>query len=368
MFEDPQSLKAARSTLAGMLEALIVVKTNEAKEIAACISGGLLGSSRFEVSRGRPSTRISELQDEVLGFISAHETYKSLRADNTFMTFAKNMCIIAAHNLNLQAAELKENPQKAETFIEHLVAHYDLVREAGVPTSIIKSHIHSFSVFEVGRVLRDSIEFFGADTDSDALVRTAAVAVFMKRYSSVAEAKQTYDGALADARRVFGADTDTDALVRTAAFQVFTKQYKSVAEAKQTYDGALADARLVFGADTDTDALVRTAAVQVFMKKYSSVAEAKQTYDCALADARRVFGADTDTLVRTAAIQVFTKQYKSVAEAKQTYDGALTDARRVFGADTDTDGLVRTAAVQVFMKKYSSVAEAKQFHTQNGYI
>ena len=276
MFEDPQSLKAASSALAETLDALIVVKTNEAKQIAACISDGLLGSSRFEVSRGRPSTRISGLQDEVLGFISAHETYKSLRADDTFMKFAKNMCIVAARNLNLQATELAKNPQKSETFIDHLVAHYELVLEAGVPASIIKSRIHSFSVFEVGKVLRDSTDIFGADTDTDALVRTAAVQVFRKKYSSVAEAKQTYDGALADARRVFGADTDTDALVRTAAFQVFTKQYKSVAEAKQTYDGALADARRVFGADADTDALVRTAAVQVFMKKYSSVAEAKQ--------------------------------------------------------------------------------------------
>ncbi len=235
MLEFHIGLKEARASLAETLNDLILVKANEAKEISASISDGLLGCSRFELSRGGTRKRVSDLQDEVLGFIFAHETYKSLRADDTFMKFANNMCIIAVKNLNLQATDFATSPQKSETFIEHLLAHYQLLREAGVPASIIKIYAHSFSVFEVGKILIDSIEIFGGDPDTADLVRTAANYVLSKKYPTIAEAKHSYDVALADARKVFGVDQDTANLVRTAALKVFERKYASIAEAKTFY-------------------------------------------------------------------------------------------------------------------------------------
>jgi hypothetical protein len=172
MFEDTNP-KAATSLLAETLGALIVAKSKEAMGIARSFDG-MLEPCCFEVSP-ETSQRISELQDEVLGYISTHETYKSLRADETFMLFAKNMCMIAVGSMHLQAKHLANNHQITETFIEHLAAHYGLLREAGVPTNIIESRAHFFPVFEVGKMVQESSEV--SETEA-------------KQYHSKAQAQQ----------------------------------------------------------------------------------------------------------------------------------------------------------------------------------
>ena len=232
MIEKPADLKEARTQLANTLESLILIKTKEANEIERQFSVDLLSSSRFVIPRGRVSLRIANLQDEVLGFVSVGENYKGLREDPLFMKFAKNMCIVGARFSGFEVSDLKSNPQKTETFIKHLVAHYQLIREAGVWPSFIKN-AHFLSVFEVGRILTEAKSIFGSDTDSRTVLNTAVSQVFNKRYPSIAEAKQAYDKALTESHSVFGSDILSEKLVRTAAGLVFIKRYPSIAKAKQ---------------------------------------------------------------------------------------------------------------------------------------
>jgi hypothetical protein len=339
----------------------------KAKIEATKVISGLLEHDRFEIPRGSPSNQISDLQSTVRDLISADEAYESLSRDQTFMKFVRNMCIVTARSLNLKATELVNNPLMAEAFIEHLVAHYNLLSEAGVSESVIKFYGHSLSIFAIDKILRDSTEIFGADPKTRGLVRTTASLVFSKRYGSVIEAKEFYDRTLAEADKVFGADPKTESLVHTAANLVFMNKYPSVAEAKKFYDRAFVEADRVFGADPETKSLVRTAAGLAFSKRYGSVIKAKKFYDRTLAEAGKVFGADPETrsLTRTAANQVFIKHHKSVAEAKKFYDRAFVEADRVFGANPETKSLVRTVANRLFTRHYRSVAEAKSFYDQN---
>lgn len=279
MINDHSDLREARLAIATALNARAISRTKETEAISKELSDELLTTPRFDTPRGGPSQRITEIQDEVLGFITADQRYQSLREDGVFMNFAKKMCIIAARFANFEAADLSRNPQKTETFIEHLVAHFQLLREADVPSSIIKSYAHGFSVFEVGQILTEAQTVFGADPDSEGLIRTAAGLVFHKKYSSIAEAKEAYNNAFYEACDRFGADADSEGLIRTAACLVFNKKYSSIAKAKEAYDNALNEARDRFGADANSEGLIRTAAGFVFHKKCSSIAEAKEAYD-----------------------------------------------------------------------------------------
>ena len=105
----------------------------------------------------------------------------------------------------------------------------------------------------------------------------------MKKYASVKEAKTSYDDALKDARTLFGDDKDSEPLVRTAAVQVFMKKYASVKEAKTSYDelktsaytACINDKKL---SDTAAARWAKTIANSVFTNHYITVPDAIRGY------------------------------------------------------------------------------------------
>ncbi|MGA1192583.1 MAG: hypothetical protein ACO3XO_09910, partial [Bdellovibrionota bacterium] len=182
------TLGKTREEIAICLNQLVLRRTQEAQEFSKTCLDPLLDTPRFSTPRGRPSQRIAALQDEVLGFIKARYTPSALdlplKAYDSFLTFAGRMCIVGARFAELDARAFQRNSQKTELFVEHLIAHFQLLHEAGVANSILRTRAHNFSVFESGKILFEAEKIFGGDPDSAQLVKTAAVLVFQKQYQS----------------------------------------------------------------------------------------------------------------------------------------------------------------------------------------
>lgn len=281
----------------------------------------LLDTARFERQAGGTSKRIKMLQDEVLGNIKStfpfeeKDTY--LRNDTAFLVFAQKITALAARYCALEAKHIMSSQEHATDFIEHLVSHYQLVREAGVPPSIVKKTIHSFSVFEVGKTMNEAQEVFGSDPNTTSLVKTASSLVFLRIHPTITDAKIAYDKALQESKNTFGAEEHTYSLVKTAANLIFHRTYPSIKVAKERYDELLDQSQRTFGADPETTSLVKTAACLVLIKKYPSIECAKETYDRLLQEAYEDYGSDEkDTLpIKLAVCLAFNKTYPSVATA-----------------------------------------------------
>lgn len=242
----------------------------------------LLDTARFPLTRGRAGNRVWALQDEVLGYIKTSYPFdasqESLKNDDTFHTFSKKICVLASRYCDLTVEQLQTRPENAKEFVDHIIAHYELLREHGMPQSIIERSQY-FSIFEVGKILKKAQQFFGEKNGAESLVKTASDLVFMRRYKTMQEAKESYDQALKQAEEIFGSDPRTEALVKTGALLVFLKVYKSVEDAKQTYDNAFQKAKEYFGDSPDTDPLAKTAANRVFRKTVKSIEEALEKHN-----------------------------------------------------------------------------------------
>ena len=261
------------------LDALAPVARQEVRAIESSLADALLNHPPTQMLRGRPDNRIMGVQHEVLKAISTESCYQHLSEDSVFLGFASKMGIRFSKELGLTKEELAKTPVVVEALIEHLKAHYALLKDIGLPNSLIKAQGHKFTLWDVNAIVIDAERIFGADPATAPLARTAADQVLQKRYASVAEAKQFYDAALADARAIFGSDADSETVVRTAAMEVFMKVYASIAEAKQAYDAGLAEARRVFGGDTHAESFIRTVALGLFIKKFASAEDALARYE-----------------------------------------------------------------------------------------
>lgn len=242
----------------------------------------LLDTARFPLTRGRAGNRVWALQDEVLGYIKTSYPFdasqESLKNDETFHTFSKKICVLASRYCDLTVEHLQTRPENAKELVDHIIAHYELLQEHKIPQSIIERSQY-FSIFEVGKILKEAQQFFSENKDTESLVKTASDLVFMRRYETMQEAKESYDEALKQAEEIFGSDPRTQQLVRTSALLVFLKAYKSIEEAKQTYDNAFKKAKDYFGNSPDTDPLAKTAANRVFRKTVKSIEEAIQKHN-----------------------------------------------------------------------------------------
>lgn len=242
----------------------------------------LLDTPRFPLTRGRAENRVWALQDEVLGYIKTSYPFdasqESLKHDDTFLTFTKKICVLAFRYCNLTVEQLETRTENRKELVDHIIAHYELLQEHKIPQSIIERSQY-FSIFEVGKILKEAQQFFGENKATESLVKTASDLVFMRRYKTMQEAKEFYDEALKRAEEIFGSDSRTQQLVKTGVLLVFLKAYKSVEDAKQTYDNAFGKAKEYFGDSPDTDSLVKTAANRVFRKTVKSIEEAIQKHD-----------------------------------------------------------------------------------------
>jgi VanZ family protein len=242
----------------------------------------LLDTARFPLKKGRGSNRVWALQDEILGYIKTsypiNSSQESLKNDDTFHTFSKKICVLASRYCDLTVEQLQTRPENAKEFVDHIIAHYELLQEHGMPRSIIERS-QFFSIFEVGKILKEAQQFFGENKSTESLVKTASDLVFMRRYETMQEAKESYDEALKQAEEIFGTDPRTQQLVKTSALLVFLKVYKSVEDAKQTYDNAFQKAKDYFGDSPDTDPLAKTAANRVFRKTVKSIEEALEKHN-----------------------------------------------------------------------------------------
>ena len=212
------------------------------KARVAGVLSGKLSSDRPVFGVGRPPAQVALLQQALRERARTHELAARLSKEKAFSSYLSKMALVL-HKLGNTHQELAGSPALSQAVLDHIAAEYQLMKEAGVPPSIIKKYGHSFTVFHADDIYKNSHKIFGRDAESEPLVRTAAVQVFMKKYESVEAAKKAYDSHLIEAKKQFGRDAESEPLVRTAAFQVFMKKYESVEAAKKAYDLKFAEER-----------------------------------------------------------------------------------------------------------------------------
>ncbi len=322
--------------------------------------------TRIQRRRGKPHKLAQELQAELRKQAHLHEQASKLIKNATFAAYLRKMAL-NLHALGHTAQNLQQNNSLAMAILDHITAEYQLMKDLGVPNSIIKRHAHKFSIFQVNGIYKDCHREFGDNEETRPLVRTAAHLLFQKKFRDAKEAKRTYQKHLKAAQQTFGQDSETQTLVRTAAHALFLNKFQSAKQAKQTYEKHLRAAKAVFGTDPETQTLVRTAAVMLLQNKFKSAQEAKQTYQRYLQQAEETFGQDEDTkpLVRTAAVILLQNKFKSAQEAKQVYQKHFKAAKAAFGTDPETAPLIRTTALMLFQNKFSNAKEAKQTYEKH---
>ncbi|MBI5037066.1 hypothetical protein HZC09_07030, partial [Candidatus Micrarchaeota archaeon] len=204
---------------------------------------------------GKPPKAALNLQETLAEYTRQHPTAKTMLNDKNFSAYLKNMGL-TLHRQGYAARELEQNPLLAHAVLDHVTTEYQLMQQVGVPASIIKKYGHAMTVFQADQVYKDATKTFGEDEESKPLVRTAAFQLFMKKYSTIQEAKKAYDKHLKDATTTFGEDPEAQPLIRTAAYQLFTKKYSTIQEAKKAYDKHLKDATTTFGEDPEAQPLI----------------------------------------------------------------------------------------------------------------
>lgn len=324
----------------------------------------LLDTPRFQLVPGRASKRIVALQTATLHHIkSAHQfsaTDARLKEDDAFLDFTRKICAVAARFCNLSAEQIQKIPINANDFTEHIIAHYQLLQDAGLSRSLI-GRSHSYSIFEVGKILSEAEQLFAGEQNTSSLMKTATALVFRNGYQSVQDAKDCYDAALQEALRYTASEGGKGFPAKTAALLVFEKKYASISDAINFYTETLEIAEKIFGEDPNATSLIKTAAFLVFDKKYKSIEEAKKAYDVALESAEMFFGKEPEnrSILKTAAFSVFSRKYKTMEHAFNAYQRALNKAEKVFGEDKDMRSLIKTVADLVFIKNHKTIEQAK---------
>lgn len=226
----------------------------------------LLDRGSITLMPGGTDSRIRAVQHEVLSALAADPERRGMRSDPTFVRFARNMCIISARFFGWSQEELRASPEMTQKFVEHLVAHYQLLRERISP-STIRAVGHRYTLWEVGRIVTKAQQVFGTDPISEQMARTATTFVLLGKYDSIEEAKQNYGRALRQATRAFGGSSLSAPFIRAAAFLVFSKRYDSVAEVKERYSMLVERGREIYGSDRETLSQIHRAAREVIKSR-----------------------------------------------------------------------------------------------------
>lgn len=315
----------------------------------------LLESDRPRIT-GSPPKEAKEYKNLLTA--ESQKAYGS--TDRYFKTYVNHMAVMLFRK-QLPIEELKNNHALRSLLVDHISAEWQLLLLTGAPKSILAKAGHLSNVFELDKACKDLAHEFGSSAETAPVMRTALRLLLYKRYPSVAQAKASYEEALADAQKIFGAHPSTKTLVRTAALLVFEKRYESVAESKRAWTKAFSESKQSFGKDPITQPVVRVAAFGFFIKRYRSMGEAKAIFDRALKDAKRAFSGNKQNqkLIRTAALLVLKGHYKSVQACKGRYETIQKQANKLFGVEPHLRSLTRTAALLVLNGNYRSVQEAR---------